>query len=276
VQQDKFIIEGQFWILSQPVGVPVYDFDFRRFFDCRTPYDPPLALPGVARIGAFDDYQAFHAKCADCGVELVHSPDDYHRCTSLPIWYPLIEAFTPRSRWYSEVPTLSRIEEDFSLPIFVKGSRQTSKHKAAASVIRTREDFETATDLFRSDPILRWQEFVCRELLDLRPISGGAEGKIDASFEFRTFWWRGELVGSGRYWFEADDYTWTETEKAAALAIARHAVEALGCTFLVVDLAQTSEGDWIVIECNDGMESGYAGASPFAIWQNIVEYEKQR
>ena len=24
-------------------------------------------------------------------------------------------------------------------------------------------------------------------------------------------------------------------------------------------------------ECNDGQESGYAGVSPFALWQNVVE-----
>ena len=41
----------------------------------------------------------------------------------------------------------------------------------------------------------------------------------------------------------------------------------------MVDLAQTTTGRWIIIECNDGMESGYAGASPFAIWQAIVDYE---
>ncbi|MFT5471649.1 MAG: hypothetical protein ACI8UO_006786, partial [Verrucomicrobiales bacterium] len=122
-------------------------------------------------------------------------------------------------------------------------------------------------------PILRWQDFVCRELLELKPVAGGVEEKIPASFEFRTFWWRGELVGSGRYWFEADDYNWTEEEKSAALKVARHAVVALGCAFLVVDLAQTAVGNWIIIECNDGMESGYAGASPFAIWQNIIEIE---
>jgi hypothetical protein len=44
--------------------------------------------------------------------------------------------------------------------------------------------------------------------------------------------------------------------------------------FLAVDVAQTTSGEWIVIECNDGQESGYAGVSPFALWQSIVDIER--
>lgn len=272
---DRFIISDHLWVVTEPVGVSIYDFDFRRYFDCRTPYDLPAGLSAVARIGAFDDYPSFFEDCAEFGINLVHSPEDHVRCTTLPEWYPLIEEDTPRSRWYQEPPNFSEIESDFSLPVFIKGARQTSKHKAAASIIRSRGDYEAAAEIFRTDPILHWQDFVCRELLPLRAVSGGTEGKIPASFEFRTFWWRGELVGAGRYWFEADEYHWTDSERDQALEVARRAVAALDCSFLVVDLAQTSDGRWIIIECNDGMESGYAGASPFAIWQAIIDHGNQ-
>lgn len=32
---------------------------------------------------------------------------------------------------------------------------------------------------------------------------------------------------------------------------------------------------WIVIECNDAQESGYAGASAIGIWQNILTIERE-
>ena len=270
---DRFLLQDRLWMITEPVGVSVYDFDFRQFFDCRTPYEFPQGVPAVARVGAFSDYPSFFKEAKSMGLSLVHSPDDYLRCTSLPQWYPLIEKFTPRSRWFSEIPSFEQVEAEFELPIFVKGARQTSKHSAAASVIRSRGDFDRSIEIFRNDPILHWQELVCRELLDLRPVAGGVETKVPASFEFRTFWWRGQLVGAGRYWFEADEYSWTDSEREAAIAVAKHAVDALECAFLVVDLAQTVEGQWVIIECNDGMESGYAGASPFAIWQNALEIE---
>jgi len=197
MNSDQFLIRGHLWMVTRPVGAAVYDFDFRRFFDCRTPYEIPPGIAGVARVGAIADYDSFFHEWADQGIRLIHSPEDHTRCASLPEWYPLIEADTPRSRCYPEIPSLAELREHFDFPVFIKGARQTSKHQAAASIVRNPEDFAKAVEIFRTDPILHWQEFVCRELLELRPVSGGTEGKIRASYEFRTFWWRGEICGSG-------------------------------------------------------------------------------
>ena len=43
-----------------------------------------------------------------------------------------------------------------------------------------------------------------------------------------------------------------------------------------MDVAQTTAGDWIVIEVNDGQESGYAGVAPVALWQRVVDVERRR
>ena len=273
---DRFIVQDCLWVISRPVGVPSYDFDFRGLLECRTPYDISTDLPGVARVGAISNYPEFFLQSRAMGINLVHSPGDHERCSTLPAWYPLIESDTPRSRWYREVPAFSEIENEFTLPVFIKGARQTSKHKASASIVRNRSEFEIAVAHFRSDPILHWQEFVCREFTELRPVSGGADGKVPASFEFRTFWWNGELVGAGRYWLDAVPYDWSASERSAALEVAHRTARAVDCTFLVVDLAQRADGRWIVIECNDGMESGYAGASPLGIWQAITAHEARR
>ena len=270
---DRFIVQNCLWVITRPVGVAIYDFDFRGLLDCRTPYDFPSGLPAVARTGAIPNYPEFFDQCQVMGIQLVHSPEDHERCSTLPAWYPLIERDTPRSRWYREIPAFSEIESEFTLPVFIKGARQTSKHKASASIVRSRSEYELAVAHFGSDPILHWQEFVCREFADLRPVAGGAQGKVPASFEFRTFWWKGELVGAGRYWLDAVPYDWSAAERSSALEVARRTVTAVGCTFLVVDLAQRTDGRWIVIECNDGMESGYAGAPPIRIWQGIVDHE---
>ena len=275
---DQFIVSDCLWLLTEPTGVASYDFGFRDFFPCRTPYEAPSGLPGVLRIGPVKDYAAIHALAQQDGIELIHTPAQHDLCSLLPHWYPALAGVTPRSRWFSGLPSLADIEAGFRLPVFIKGARQTSRHSASLSIVRSNEDFERVAARYAEDDILHWQEFVCREFVELRPV---AEDKsfgdtISPSFEFRTFWWRGELVGAGRYWTDVPTYDWTSAERTAALAVARVAVDALRCGFLVVDVAQTLDGRWIVIEVNDGMESGYAGASPFAIWQEIIEMERRR
>ncbi len=114
----------------------------------------------------------------------------------------------------------------------------------------------------------------------LRFVEPGVAGRIPVSFEFRTFWWRpgGEgdprCVGFGPYWWEASPYPPTEAERASALALAGEAARRVLVPFLVVDVAMTAEGRWIVIECNDGQESGYNGVQRLLLWQRIVEAER--
>ncbi|MGC4015717.1 MAG: ATP-grasp domain-containing protein [Luteolibacter sp.] len=271
MMEDRFLINECLWMVTVPTHVPVYDFDFCSYFDCRCPYEFAPDLPGVARVGAIEHYAGLYESLLGEGIRLVNSPEQHERASNLPIWYPLLEGRTPRSRWFEEFPDFEELEAEFGLPLFLKGSRQTSRHRADLSIIRSREDYLRAVEIYRCDPILHWQQFVCREFALLRPVMGGDPSKIPASFEFRTFWWQGRHVGSGRYWYEAAPYDWTPAERDAVLGLAGEAAQALDCGFLVIDLAMTKEGFWTIIECNDGMESGYAGVSPFALWRKVVE-----
>ena len=98
--------------------------------------------------------------------------------------------------------------------------------------------------------------------------------KIPPSFEFRTFWWHGQFVAGGPYW--GGFYDWTASEKQEALAVARVAAQRIDLPLIVLDVAQTASGEWIVIECNDGQESGCAAMQPLTVWQNILEIERTR
>jgi hypothetical protein len=159
--------------------------------------------------------------------------------------------------------------------VFVKGDRQTSRHRKSLAILRNREEFETARQDWKRNSILRWQKVVCREFVRLRVVEDARPDRIPASFEFRTFWWKESLVGSGRYWWEGARYDWTEGEQAEGLAVAREVIRRVDVPFLVVDIAQTVDGRWIVIDCNDGQESGYAGVSPIGLWQKIIGIERE-
>lgn len=144
---DKFILQDLLWIITKPVGVSIYDFDFRQYFDCRTPYDPPNGIPGLCRVGAFSDYESLFSEYRDMGIEMVHTPEEHLRCTSPPIWYPLIEEYTPKSRWFSEIPSFEEIEAAFGLPVFVKESSRDSARFEAVKTSRMERDISDALGL---------------------------------------------------------------------------------------------------------------------------------
>jgi ATP-grasp domain, R2K clade family 3 len=272
---DIFLLEHKVWIISLTINLPRYDFNFDTFFSCRHPYQRPETIKAIGRFGAVEDYSNVYKTLESEGVLLIHTPEQHRLASELTAWYPLIKDITPRSLYFDSPPKASIIEQHFSYPVFIKGNRQTSRHKAELSIIRSRAEYEFAVEQYQKNSILHWQSFVCREYVALRPVPiKQLSDKIPPSFEFRTFWWYGECVGSGAYWADFASYTWTEAEKFAALQVARKAAERLEVPFLVIDVAQTAKGDWIAIECNDAQESGYAAIAPISLWQNIVDSER--
>ena len=175
---------------------------------------------------------------------------------------------TPRTQIYERLPSVDEVAANFGWPVFVKGSRQTSKHNPDLSVIESREHYERAVQQYQNDAILHWQKPVVREFVPLAPVSGNVPGKIRPSVEYRSFWWNGECAGWGRYWYQVAPYECPDAE--IGLAVARQAAQRLQVPFLVVDFAKTREGHWIVIECNDAQESGYVGIPPQEIWRNVL------
>lgn len=270
-----FKLQKILWMVTRPTNKSVYDFPFKQFFECQSSWQLPPSITAVARIGAIDDYENFYQELSKDGIQLIHTPDEHLKSSELPYWYPILSDLTPRSIWFSERPNIKQITEAFEFPLFLKGSRQTSRHQRSLSIIENADALEDALKQYALDPILHWQQIVCREYVELRPIGEAHHEQIPASFEFRTFWWRGELVGAGRYWIDKH-YQWTAQEQEDALDVARTTVQRLNVPFLVVDVAQGVDGRWILIECNDAQESGYADISPFNLWKNILAIEHKR
>lgn len=266
------LLNDKLWVAHAPVGVPAYDFAFSPLFAVRHPYRAPDGARLFVRTGAFADYAAAYQAYAERGFRLVNDPAAHRRATHLSAWYPRIRAHTPRSTVFPGVPTVAEVERAFDYPVFIKGERQTAGHAADLCIARNRVDLERILAAYAAHPVLHWQNLVCRTYVPLRQVTASmATDKVPPSFEFRTFWDRGHLVGAGPYWAGFASYTWTEQERTAALRIGQRVANAVDVPFLVVDLAQTADGTWICIECNDAQESGYGGVNPIALWQNLID-----
>lgn len=275
---DLLLVEDALWVLTAPVGLPVYDFRFDLFLSCRRPWRRPASVEIVSRTGAIPAYDETYARLRAEGLTLVHSPAEHRRCSLLPEWYPLISDLTPESIWFPPRPhadeVIARVDAELGWPVFMKGVRQTHAHKKSQSVIEGPDAMRRALDEYAADPVLGWQGIACRRFVPLRPVAFDTGDRIAASFEFRTWWWRGRFVGMGRYWWEGPEYAPADDERTAALAVAGEAARRVDVPFLIVDVALSAEGRWLVIECNDGQEGGVPGLPQAVLWRNIAESER--
>jgi hypothetical protein len=261
-------IERKLIVFSEDVGVSAYDFNFDLHFACDHPHQIETEELCVLRVGPIADYATEFNHKLEMGLRLVNSPAEHTLASELESWYPRLKELTPRTQIFDTLPSAKEIESNFQWPVFMKGSRQTSKHNPDLSVIRDRAHYERVVQQYRDDVILHWQKPVIREFIPLRPVAGSVPGKVQPSVEYRSFWWHGECVGWGRYWYQVPAYECSNAEEG--LAVAKEAAIRLNVPFLVIDFAKTADGRWIVIECNDAQESGYVGIPPRALWQEVL------
>jgi hypothetical protein len=267
-------LEERLWVLSWPIGIPAYDFAFERYFACRHPIYPPASLWCIARLGPFADYPAVFEALQGQGISLIHTPDEHRRADDLRVWYPLLHDLTPQSLWFEGEPDIERIGDELGWPVFVKGSRQTSGHRKRLAMAAGPAELQRLLKEAETDALLGSQSLVFRRFAPLRLLPSSVESphpeRLPGAFEFRTFWWRGELAGVGPYWWQDEPYQLDGSARIEALSLARKAAQRLDVPFLVIDVAQTAEGKWIVVECNDGQESGFAGVPAVAMWSAVL------
>lgn len=124
-------VEDILWVLHAPTGLRVYDFDFNLFLTCKHPWRRPKTIHAVARTGVYEDYETRYNELEHDGVILIHSPEDHLQCSELPQWYPLLADLTPKSIWFDQIPSPAEVGDAIGWPMFLKGQRQTSRHKRA-------------------------------------------------------------------------------------------------------------------------------------------------
>ena len=272
---DDFFIVNGLPIVVKNTNNPSYDFDFRKYFRCKSVVDIPDEYV-LYRVGAISDDMLDGKLAEDIKVEPMMPREVHNRCAKLSDWYPHIEEYTIKSKVYNKFPSNDEIKKDFDFPIFVKGNRQTDHHKKELSVIKDIEQLEVLRNEWNKNSILFWQEVVVREYVSLKIIDDKSFPEMmPISYEFRFFVWNNRIVGYGPYWTMGKKYSLLDEELPEVRKLVETVSHKLKVPFIAVDVAKTVDDRWIVIEVNDAQESGYVGANPNEIWSNILDgYEE--
>lgn len=268
---DDFFTIGDIAILQKMIGNAGYDFPFRTQFECRSVVSE-MDRPILLRIGAVDDYHAVETYFREAGMQLLMTETDHLRCSEIENWYPLLAEHTPYTKVYDQLPAVDQLMKDFSFPVFIKGTRQTDKHKRANCIIQNAEDYEQLRLGWKQSRILSWQQAAVREYVPLLTIDDTSFPEmIPISYEFRSFYYQGRCTGCGPYWTLGRRYALADEDRQEVMDLSQWAADRLNVAFLTVDVAKTADGRWIIVEANDGQESGFVGLNPISLWKKTIE-----
>ncbi|MDU0940097.1 MAG: ATP-grasp domain-containing protein [Clostridiales bacterium] len=273
---DDFFEIGKIAILQKKTNNDVYDFDFRNHFECRSVVSESNN-PVLLHVGAVGNYSEVVNALAKIGMKPLVSETEHLRCSTIENWYPLLKEKTQFTVVYYELPDLDVLLEHFSFPVFIKGNRQTNRHKKSQCIIENEDAYNRLRAEWKADDVLHWQKVAIREFVPLLAIDAESyPDQVPVSYEFRFFYFEGKCMGYGPYWYMGRRYSLGQDELKEVLRLTDWAAEKLGASFPAIDVAKTASGEWILIEVNDAQESGFVGINPLVLWNNTLDAMQNR
>jgi len=187
-------------------------------------------------------------------------------------YYEQLEAFTPKT-W----DETSFVDCDDPGGFVVKGKTNSKKFSWNRMMFANnkREAVHIGCQLLE-DSMIGQQEIIYRKYVPLKTFEIGING-LPFTNEWRFFFLGEKLLSYGYYWSCAEDAEKYEiADEALVLAKKIAKITSEHVNFFVLDLAETEEGEWILIEINDGSMSGLSMNDPEVLYSNLEKEIKEK
>ena len=196
-------------------------------------------------------------------LRLINSPQQHKNIADITNWCYVLEEFTPKT--YTQWGDLNDGKW------IVKGRTNSKKSMWTTHMFADgRESLINTIRNLLDDTFISDQGLVVREYIPLKTLGHGVTG-LPITNEYRFFFVKDKMVASGFYWSEHPDY-FQETPKEAidfAMMVSKVVVDKIDTNFYVLDVAEKEDGGWILIEMNDGQQSGTCCIEPDLFYSNL-------
>lgn len=245
----------------------------RQYFPCldsRIDIRPDVLV--IARYSALPFYQEQERDFKRMGAKMLNSYSEHLYIADLKNWVPDLIDLTPKT-WYRP----EDVDEDG--PYILKGQTNSRKHLFHTHMYA--EDRKALSEVFcrlLDDTLIGQQNIYVRKYVPLKAFDDiESVGGYPITHEYRFFTYKGRILEGGFYWSShVDDIL----EKYGDIP---EAMEVVPMDFLnkvldrikdkapgiVVDVAQTQSGEWIVIELNDLQMSGPSECDLHKLYSNL-------
>lgn len=217
-------------------------------------------------------YQGFYRALAKHNYYLINEPGQYRQCHCLPFWYAQLVDFTPKSVWsegqIDQAGILAMLQNFGEEPVMVKDYVKSRKHEWDDCFYIPHASDETEALRVIANFLERQGEdlqggLVLRRYHSLKMIGQHSQSGMPLAKEVRVFCYKHQPFCYLDYWSTQTEFDRQSLQKAI------EASAVLDSSFYTVDLAQTTEGDWLIIEVGDGQVSGLQAFSANTFYESF-------
>jgi hypothetical protein len=207
------------------------------------------------------------------GARLINTKAQHDYVADLGNWIGDFAGLTPKT-WgpgeYADLP------EDMSFVL--KGQTNSKKFLWNTHMFaKSKRDVPDVLRRLLDDSLLSEQKIYVRQYVPLEILDYGLNG-LPITREMRFFVANKKIVSGAFYWSSHAEYLTSKGVKLpTAEDVPRSLTERIVATigdkvpFYAFDVAQTTEGEWILIELNDGQMSGLSENPPYLFYRNLLE-----
>lgn len=228
----------------------------------------------IGYIPAPERCSAVYAAALSRNILLLNSPEEYLDAQEFDRAYPRLEGLTPASIVVRSEDECDGAAALLGLPVFVKGAVQSRKSRGwRACVADTADQLRLLCCHLLALESRSRGRVVVRRLVRLRHSRSSAEG-FPFGREYRVFIHRNDVLGWGYYWDGDDPLRPLDSEEErTVLTLASEAARRVGTPYVAIDVGQTEDGEWTVIETGDAQFSGVSQTPLLSLWSRLARIE---
>ncbi|MCT4636601.1 MAG: ATP-grasp domain-containing protein [Bacteroidales bacterium] len=204
-------------------------------------------------------YKILYNELLKKNLRLINNPDEYKHCHYLPESYATIEAKTPKTVWTIDLDNNSLINTAKTFgnnPVIVKDFVKSEKHYwHQACFIPDASDTDNLISVTKKFIQLRGDDLNCgilfRSFEKLKFLTNHSESGMPLTKEFRIFFTRNKVIDIYYYW-DQGEYGDITPDIKEFIDIAKN----INSNFFSMDVAQKSNGEWIIMELGDSQVTG--------------------
>jgi hypothetical protein len=222
-------------------------------------------------------YQLIYKALLNKNIELINDPSQYRHGHHFPESYPLIEAFTPKSRCLSNEATFDpeqlyqAVWQFGDAPLIIKDYVKSLKHyweeacfiPSAADRLKAKGVIQKFLELV-GDEIN--EGLVIREFVPLKQLTQHSKSGMPLAVEYRAFFYQGKLMSVYPYW-EEGEYDEEIQVPEPFLEVAK----TIQSNFFTMDIAQKEDGEWIIIELGDAQVAGLPDRAEPEVFYDLLK-----